>query len=86
MGWILRGFECECSHVWEELIWNNEPEYCPKCGKENKPVLSAPKPATYSMMSQEDKARCLRKRSREHTIKQLKQDPTQIRQTRHKLK
>lgn len=88
MGWILRDFSCACSCEWEELVWSGsgEPELCPSCGAPNQPVISAPKPATYSMMSKDDQAKCLRKRSREHTLKELKKDPTQIRQTRHKVK
>lgn len=89
MGWILRDFLCEaCSHSFEELVesagYDTEP--CPECGTACRHVISAAKPATYSMMSRDDQAKCLRKRSREHTLKELKRDPTQIKKTRHKLK
>jgi len=91
MGWILKDFECQaCSHIFEALAWvgMEEDESCPQCGNtHSKPIISAPKPATFSLMSQEDKARHLRKRSRDHTRKELKKDPTQIATTKRlKLK
>lgn len=91
MGWIIRPFEClssECGHSWEDIVPREEEnsQQCPKCGHEARWVISVTGIAVFSMMSKDDQAKCLRKRSREHTMKELKKDPTQIRQTRHKLK
>lgn len=87
MGWILRDFECQsCGEVFEALTWTNmeEDEPCPVCTAASaKPLISAPKPASYSLMSKDDQAKCLRKRSRQHTLKELKKDPTQVKMSRH---
>ena len=86
MGWILRDYECtECPNIYEQLVdRENQNSVCPACYAINAPVLSPVASANYSMMSKDEQAKCLRKRSREHTIKQIKKDPTAIKQTRIK--
>ncbi|NJL55422.1 hypothetical protein HC928_09715 [bacterium] len=85
MGWILKDFECsDCGAEFEELVGEDTDVVCPSCGSASvRQCLSAPKPAAYSMMSKDAQAKCLRKRSREHTLKQLKKDPTQVTMSRH---
>lgn len=88
MGYILRDLGClnpECSQgVWEDLVDRNAETFeCPTCKGPATAVISAPKPATYSMMSKDDQAKHLRKRSRDHTRRELKKDPTTARMSRH---
>jgi hypothetical protein len=87
MGWIVRDYVCDCGHAWEDIV-EPESEYqrCPSCDKLNKFVMSACNIATYSIMSKDDQAKHLRKRSRDHTRKMLKKDPTSLKQSRHVLK
>lgn len=86
MAWIMRDYECPCGYKYEDIV-NPEAQatYCPECLEVNEPVLSPTKAATYSLMSKDDQAKHLRKRSRDHTRKELKKDPTQARMTK-KLK
>ena len=89
MGYILRDFKCEsttCSQpVWEELVDRKEEndQKCPTCSGPAKYTLCAPALATYSLMSKDDQAKHLRKRSRDHTRKELKKDPTAMKMSRH---
>lgn len=90
MAYVMRPFEClntECNHTWEDLVDRSEEndQKCPVCGNAARWVICAPHVAMYSIMSKEDQAKHLRKRSREHTKKELKKDPTSARMTK-KLK
>ena len=86
MGWIHRDFICtssECQHVFDDLVQRDEENpKCPVCGAGTKIGIYTPNVATYSMMSKDDQAKCLRKRSRDHTRKMLKKDPTTARMTK----
>lgn len=87
MAYVYRDFEClndKCKHAWDDLVDRSEEndQKCPKCGSAAKYVISATHVATYSLMSKEDQAKHLRKRSRDHTRKELKKDPTQARMTK----
>lgn len=90
MSWILRDYVCPtCSTEWEDLVDKDaqDDQECPSCGTKASRMLSAPAIATYSLMDKETQAKHLRKRSREHTMKKLKQDPTSINMTkRFKMK
>lgn len=90
MAYITRDFEClKCAHQFIDMVTREEQDkqVCPECGNPARWIISAPKLATYSMMSQDDKAKHLRKRSRDHTRKELKKDPTTARMTkRFKMK
>jgi hypothetical protein len=86
MGWISREYRCECGHDWDDLVQRgDEDQPCPECGKMNHYVMSAPNLATYSLMSKDDQAKHLRKRSRDHTRKMLKKDPSSMKMSRHVL-
>lgn len=84
MGWIMRDYRCECGEEWESLVrTESQDKECPECGKLNHYTVSACALATYSMMSKDDQAKHLRKRSRDHTKKMLKKDPTSMKMSRH---
>lgn len=87
MAWITRDFLClnpKCEHEWHDLIQRSEEDsqVCPTCNHAARWVMSAPNIASYSLMSKDDQAKHLRKRSRDHTRKMLKKDPTQARMTK----
>lgn len=87
MAYISRDFEClnpKCKHEWDDLVLREEEDTqkCPVCGHVARWTISAPKLATYSLMSKDDQAKHLRKRSRDHTRKELKKDPTTARMTK----
>ena len=89
MGWIVRDLKCECGHSFEALLWNGMEgdEPCPQCSATNCAVqLSAPGLAIYSMADKDTKAQILRKRSREHTMKEIKKDPSHIIKQQKRLK
>jgi hypothetical protein len=80
MGWILHAFSCTCGTEWEELVDREDPkDTCKACNTECKPCISTPGLATFSIMSPEDQAKHLRKRSRDHTKREIKKDPSVIR-------
>lgn len=92
MAWITRDFLCSdpnCAHIWEDIVQRSEEndQKCPVCGHAADKLMSATNVASYSLMSKDDQAKHLRKRSRDHTRAMLKKDPTQARMTKHmKLK
>lgn len=82
MAYICRDFECQntqCGHVWEDTVDRTEEDtqVCPVCGHAARWIIAASNIASYSLMSKDEQAKHLRKRSRDHTRKMLKQDPTQ---------
>lgn len=86
MAWILRDYYCAaCDSSFEDMTQSggSSDAACPACSRLCASTLSAPKPAVYSMLSKDDQAKSLRKRSRDHTKKLLKQDPTNIKMSRH---
>lgn len=87
MAWITRDFLClnpKCAHEWDDLVLRSEEDQqkCPKCKHAARWVIAAPHIATYSLMSKDEQAKHLRKRSRDHTRKMLKKDPTQAAMTK----
>lgn len=91
MAFIMRDFQClseQCQHQWEDLVRREEEneQKCPECGSAGSWIISATNLASYSLLSREDQAKSLRKRSRDHTRKQLKKDPTSMKMSRHVLK
>lgn len=90
MAFITRDFQClseSCQHEWEDLVRREEEneQKCPVCGAAGRWVISASNIGSYSLLSKEDQAKSLRKRSREHTKKQLKKDPSSMKMSRHVL-
>jgi len=86
MGWISRDYICiRCENEWEDFVLRSEEndQKCPKCGALGKIGCVATNVATYSLMSKDDQAKHLRKRSRDHTKKMLKKDPTTAVMSRH---
>jgi len=86
MGWISRDYRCEtCGHEWDDIVQSgsDQKSTCPSCGATNDYILSATNVASYSLLSKDDQAKSLRKRSRDHTRKMLKQDPTSMKMSRH---
>jgi hypothetical protein len=77
MGYKLFEFSCvSCGTVWEDLVERQEKheDYaspCPECGGSSRPCLSVPKLAMFSLMSKDDQAAHLKKRSADHTQKQI---------------
>lgn len=88
MGWKVREFRCECGNEWEDLVKDDDPQEqtCSNCGASVRWGLSATAAASFSIMSKQDQATHLRKRSRDHTKKMLKKDPSSIKMSRHVLK
>lgn len=78
MGWIVNNFKCkDCGHEFEELYKKGEETdiECPECeSKQIEPLLSSPRLSTYEMADKEGKAAILRKRSADHTKKQVMKD------------
>ena len=73
MGFKAFEFEChKCGLEWEELVDCDPPkDLCPECGEDTNPCLSIPKLATFSMMSPEAKTAHMKKRSADHTQKEI---------------
>lgn len=74
MAYIIRDFECgNCGAEWDDLVdKNDQTSECPECGTvAEKPVLSAPALATFSMMSPAQRAAHLKQRSEKHTNKEI---------------
>ncbi len=73
MGYKLFDFECgDCDSIWEALVEPDDlTDSCPRCGQDCPTVLSIPKLATFSMMSQDEKTAHLKKRSADHTQKEI---------------
>lgn len=79
MGWIVKDFECSgCGNVYEDLVSTSTEEVpsCPQCeGVDVSPVLSCPNIASFSIMEPAERAKSLKKRSAEHSLKQLAKEP-----------
>ena len=90
MSWIIRPFECQvCPHTWDDLVKREEEndQKCPKCNGAAKWVICAPAIASYSIMDKDAQMKHLRKRSRDHTRKELKKDPSHaMKQMKIKMK
>jgi putative FmdB family regulatory protein len=79
MAWVTHDFEClDCLYVFEEMYKRSERDEleCPECGSQNlKQWLSAPNLDTFSMMSAEQRVHSMKKRSADHTQKQIDKEP-----------
>jgi putative FmdB family regulatory protein len=79
MAWKTDDFTCTaCSHVFEELYDSRDIDTlcCPECQSSAlKKLLSAPNLAMFSIASPERKKHILKKRSEEHTTKQVAKEP-----------
>ncbi len=73
MGYKLHDFECKnCGREWEDLIdVGTATIECQGCKEQVPPCLSVPKLGMFSMMDQTQTTESLKKRSREHTQKQI---------------
>ena len=71
---ILLDFLCdECNTKFEELVDNRDIRFqpCPECGTPSEKVMSAVSLGKYSMATPEQRSEMLRKRSEEHTKKEI---------------
>ena len=79
MAWVTHDFECKkCTHIFEELYVRADRKKvkCPECGSRSlRQVLSAPALASFSMMDATQKREHLKKRSADHTQKQIDSEP-----------
>ena len=76
MAWIVKDFKCnDCGNVWEELYKREEEGMvlCPSCFSSDTKVdgISSPALGLYSIADKEGKAAILRKRSADHTKKDV---------------
>lgn len=74
---IVYDFYCEpCSLHFDDIVdsSNVKTTPCPKCGKDAEKVFSAPKLGWLNNDPQK-RAEVLKKRSQEHTIRELKREP-----------
>lgn len=70
---ILSDFQClVCSHIWEELLDHSEqfPKQCPSCS-ETKSLLRIYSAKHTKLNSMEAVSDCLKKRSADHSRKEL---------------
>ncbi len=79
MAWIIHDFECKkCQCIFEEMYKTADRKKikCPNCGSRSlKQVLTAANIAAFSIMSPEMKREHLKKRSADHTQKQIDKEP-----------
>lgn len=79
MTFKTHDFLCsECAHEFTEMYWLSERDQvkCPECGNLELKVLIAPtRISTFSMASPEEKASIMRKRSEDHSLKELRKEP-----------
>lgn len=75
MAWIVKDFVCpNCGHEFEELfkVGDEDNIPCPECGHSPvESVLSSPALGKFSMADRETKTEILKKRSFEHTKKEV---------------
>jgi hypothetical protein len=82
MAWVIRPYKCNsatCGHEWEDMVERSEEDkqVCPECGCPASWMLCAPNVATFSLLDKAGQTAALKKRSRDHTRKELKKDPSQ---------
>lgn len=78
MAWVVKDFECEaCECVWEDLVdRDNQVSVCPVCETEStKTLISCPNINTFGMKSAAERSSLMKKRSEEHTRKELRKEP-----------
>ena len=68
-------FNCEnCSNVWEDLVEEKESS-CPECKQLSTTTSLSINLGAFSMLSPAAKAESLKRRSAEHTHRELKKEP-----------
>ena len=75
---FLREFQCDaCELAFEDLMPSSADRVtaCKNCGARCEAVMSAPRVGAFSGLSPEARAEVLRKRSHQHTMKELKKEP-----------
>lgn len=76
---FMRDFECaDCGNEFEDLVSSSEVQttICPACGGPSKRLLSA---VTLGFMNDpQRKKEALIKRSREHSVKEMKRNPAKL--------
>lgn len=79
MAWVEHRFECvDCGHLFDEFYKRAERSdvICPSCGgQELTLVIVAPRIQSFSLLSPEQKTESMKRRSAEHTQKQLDKEP-----------
>lgn len=77
MGYKLYDFQCECGWEGEDLVEAGVTVTpCPNCGVGYaEKVISIPNLGTFSMADAATQASMLKKRSEEHTTKELRREP-----------
>lgn len=77
MGWKVDDFIClDCGHEFEELYKDGEELVCASCSSSNlEKKLSMPGIGAFSAMPIERRAETLKKRSEEHTAKEIAKEP-----------
>lgn len=79
MAWVTHDFQCDdCSHVFEEMYKRSEREQvqCPVCRSwDLTQLLSAPRLQSFSMLTPAQKRESLKRRSAEHTQRQIDKEP-----------
>ncbi len=76
MGYVMHDYHCtECGWAGEEMV-NAEDRCitCPQCHAILSPRMSAPRLGIFSMASPEQKAEILKKRSLDHTKKEVRKE------------
>lgn len=73
----VNDFECySCSIVWEDLVKEGETSKCPKCESVGDKIkINTIKLGAFSMRSPEERKKELKRRSEEHTLKELRKEP-----------
>jgi hypothetical protein len=76
----LFNFTCtQCTTEWEDLVDAEGLSPCPDCQEERpRDAISCPKLATFAMLSKADKATALKKRSADHSKKELRKEAEQF--------
>lgn len=76
MGLIVKEFHCDdCNDIFEDLVETKTSfAPCPTCGQPCEKILSAP--FLGQMNDPQKRNEALRKRAHEHTLKEMKKDPT----------
>jgi uncharacterized Zn finger protein len=71
-GYKVYDFECaSCGEKWEDLV-KERVSICPNCGAVETPQLCAPRLNTVNLMDKTSYTNMMKKRSDDHTARQLK--------------
>lgn len=81
MAYIVHDYVCDdCGTEWEDLVSKDtKSSTCPNCGLETTtPVISATGIAAFSLLSKDARAESLKKRSRDHSKREMKRNSDEI--------